>query len=333
VSVSAPEEVLSPVPKKTTDPSEEKTPSPLQTSALTVGEVESDRANVRVPAVNPDEMLGMIRNASSSSGSSLAQGIDSGGYASRPEGTASPAEEAPEHGVTGSEQAQGTPAQKEEAQEGSTEESGASNSREESDMAATVAQLKQTERKVIAHEAAHKAVGGQYAGAISYSYTTGPDGKRYISGGEVPISTPSTDDPKEMLRIARQVMQAALAPADPSPQDRAVAASAAQKMAQAQSEIVRMEDESDSLEETDPDTNATQSAPSPDKGGMRPDVGASAQPERASVDNGVNEVAGSAKDGPISRASYVLGQRAVSAYSASIHADKKQDARRFRVAA
>lgn len=104
---------------------------------------------------------------------------------------------------------------------------------------AQVNELKRIEREVIAHEAAHMAVGGQFAGGASYSYTTGPDGKQYIVGGEVPISTPATDDPEEAIRAAQQVMRAALAPANPSGQDFAVAAGAAQTQAQARAELAK----------------------------------------------------------------------------------------------
>lgn len=124
--------------------------------------------------------------------------------------------------------------------------SGLSDSREKEDAAendpavsAEIAQLKQREQEVIAHEAAHKAVGGQYAGAASYTYTTGPDGKKYIDGGEVSIHTPATNNPEEALKIAETVRRAALAPANPSSQDLSVAASAAQEAAVARAEIAR----------------------------------------------------------------------------------------------
>jgi hypothetical protein len=104
-------------------------------------------------------------------------------------------------------------------------------------VSAEVAKLKQTERDVVAHEAAHKAAAGSFGGAVSYTYTTGPDGKKYITGGEVPISTPATSDPEEALRNANQVARAALAPGDPSGQDIAVAASAAQMAANARAQI------------------------------------------------------------------------------------------------
>lgn len=95
-------------------------------------------------------------------------------------------------------------------------------------------QLKQIERKVEAHEQAHKSVGGQFAGAMSFSYTKGPDGRRYKTGGEVSISVPSGDDPQKLIGQLMQVKRAALAPSDPSAQDIKVAS-----MVQAKLQIAR----------------------------------------------------------------------------------------------
>lgn len=100
----------------------------------------------------------------------------------------------------------------------------------------TIARLKATEEKVKAHEAAHKSAGGAATGPISYTYTRGPDGRNYITGGEVPITISSGSTPQETISRMQQVIQAALAPADPSPQDRAVAAQAANIKQQAQQE-------------------------------------------------------------------------------------------------
>ncbi|MDR0934045.1 MAG: hypothetical protein LBM56_03000 [Burkholderiaceae bacterium] len=120
-------------------------------------------------------------------------------------------------------------------------------------ISAEIAQLKQIEQEVIAHEAAHKAVGGRYASAASYSYTTGPDGQKYITGGEVSISTPATSDPEEVLRMAELVRRAALAPANPSSQDISVAARAAQKAVTARADIaaVSREEVTGAREESD----------------------------------------------------------------------------------
>jgi hypothetical protein len=101
-----------------------------------------------------------------------------------------------------------------------------------------LADLKSRDREVRAHEAAHQAVGGQYAGAISYVYERGPDGAQYAVGGEVSIDTSPVDgDPQATIEKMRTVRAAALAPAEPSPQDRAVAAQAMQLMLQAQSQL------------------------------------------------------------------------------------------------
>jgi hypothetical protein len=90
-----------------------------------------------------------------------------------------------------------------------------------------IEKLASRDREVRAHEQAHAAVGGQYAGAASYSYQRGPDGINYAVGGEVPISLPSGGgDPRQVLAAAEQVRRAALAPAEPSAQDRSVAAAA-----------------------------------------------------------------------------------------------------------
>ena len=102
-----------------------------------------------------------------------------------------------------------------------------------------IQELLQIQNKVIVHEQAHMAAGGGLAGAASYSYTNGPDGKRYITGGEVSISTPPVKDPEEKIRVMAKVRAAALAPADPSPQDRSVAAAASAQQAQASMELAR----------------------------------------------------------------------------------------------
>ena len=108
--------------------------------------------------------------------------------------------------------------------------------------AAEIARLQQTEREVIAHENAHKAAAGRFGGPIQYTYTTGPDGKRYITGGSVSINTPATNDPEEALRNANQVMNAALATGSPSGQDIAVAAGAAAMASKAKAQIFSGED-------------------------------------------------------------------------------------------
>ena len=90
-----------------------------------------------------------------------------------------------------------------------------------------VNELKQRDRAVRQHEQAHKAVAGSYAmGGPFYQYQTGPDGKRYAVGGHVSIDTGKEGDAEATIRKMDTVRRAALAPSDPSPQDRSVAAQA-----------------------------------------------------------------------------------------------------------
>lgn len=99
-------------------------------------------------------------------------------------------------------------------------------------------ELKARDREVRTHEQAHQAAGGQYAGAASYTYQRGPDGNQYAVGGEVSIDiSPVSGDPQATIEKMRKVRAAAMAPAQPSAQDRTVAAQAMQLMLQAQVEL------------------------------------------------------------------------------------------------
>lgn len=97
--------------------------------------------------------------------------------------------------------------------------------------------LKQRDREVRAHEQAHQAVGGQYASAPSFTMESGPDGGRYATGGKVQIDISAEADPEATIRKMQQVQAAALAPVDPSGQDHAVAAKAAQIAMAARAEL------------------------------------------------------------------------------------------------
>lgn len=94
----------------------------------------------------------------------------------------------------------------------------------------TIAQLSATDRHVRAHEMAHLTVAGPYAiGGPSYTFTVGPDGQMYATGGDVQLdAAPDPSDPKKTIEKARIIEAAAFAPVDPSNQDRHVAAQAAQ---------------------------------------------------------------------------------------------------------
>lgn len=103
-----------------------------------------------------------------------------------------------------------------------------------------VDQLQARDRAVRAHEQAHQAAaGGLASGGASYTFQRGPDGVDYAVGGEVPISLREGRTPEETIANARTIRAAALAPAEPSPQDRAVAAAAGQMEARAQAELAQ----------------------------------------------------------------------------------------------
>ncbi|MCI4625393.1 MAG: hypothetical protein L3V56_05460 [Candidatus Magnetoovum sp. WYHC-5] len=117
----------------------------------------------------------------------------------------------------------------------------ADNNKEE-EIIVEVQRLKVREQEVIAHENAHRSVGGQYAGAIQYEYTKGPDGRSYITGGEVSIDVSKEKDPDDTVAKMQQVRRAALAPANPSAQDYSVASKATQIEQQAKIERVQVDD-------------------------------------------------------------------------------------------
>jgi hypothetical protein len=101
-----------------------------------------------------------------------------------------------------------------------------------------VEELKQRDREVRSHEQAHVAAAGRYAnGGPQFEFTTGPDGRQYATGGHVNIDVGPANTPQATLIKAQVIRRAALAPADPSGQDRAVAAAATQLERDARKQI------------------------------------------------------------------------------------------------
>ena len=99
--------------------------------------------------------------------------------------------------------------------------------------------LRNRDREVRTHEQAHAAAAGSLAnGTAGYTYQRGPDGRLYAVGGEVKIDTaPIPGDPQATVNKARRIQQAALAPAQPSSRDRAIAINAAAMETRARAEI------------------------------------------------------------------------------------------------
>ncbi len=102
-----------------------------------------------------------------------------------------------------------------------------------------VTRLQARDREVRTHEQAHLSAAGDLAiGGPTYDYQRGPDGKRYAVGGEVQIDTSEVpNDPQATLTRAERIKRSALAPAEPSSQDRRVAAKADQMANKARREI------------------------------------------------------------------------------------------------
>ncbi len=99
-----------------------------------------------------------------------------------------------------------------------------------------VLELQARDAEVKAHEAAHQS-GGAATGGATFTYQQGPDGKMYAIGGEVSISLQNGSTPQETISNARAVIASALAPANPSGQDMAVASSAMVMMMKAQQQL------------------------------------------------------------------------------------------------
>lgn len=130
-----------------------------------------------------------------------------------------------------------------------------------------VDQLKARDAEVRRHEQAHVAAGGPYVtSGPTYEYQQGPDGKRYAVGGSVGIDTSAEDTPEKTITKAQTIRRAALAPAEPSSQDRRVAAQASQMEQQARAELAeerRTEQQAPQGEQSEPpaanDADATAS--------------------------------------------------------------------------
>lgn len=103
---------------------------------------------------------------------------------------------------------------------------------------AQIEKLKQRHAEVVQHEQAHVAAAGAlYRSGPHYDYTSGPDGKQYATGGHVSIDTSPGKTPEETIAKAARIRAAAMAPAEPSGQDQAVANGATQMEAQARAEL------------------------------------------------------------------------------------------------
>lgn len=104
---------------------------------------------------------------------------------------------------------------------------------------AELERLKERDKEVKQHEEAHKrAAGTLLSVGPTYEYTIGPDGKKYAVSGDVQIDIAEVKgNPEATINKARQIRRAALAPENPSPQDKRIAAKATEMELKAQREL------------------------------------------------------------------------------------------------
>ncbi|NRA21057.1 MAG: hypothetical protein HRU05_11315 [Oceanospirillaceae bacterium] len=99
-------------------------------------------------------------------------------------------------------------------------------------------QLASRDREVRAHEQTHASIGGAYAGAPSFDFTSGPDGQLYATSGQVSIDTSAIENnPEATLEKAQIIIRAALSVSEPSAADRKIAAEAKSLAMRALSDI------------------------------------------------------------------------------------------------
>jgi len=145
-------------------------------------------------------------------------------------------------------------------------------------------ELEARDREVRRHEQAHVAAGaGHIVRGAQFSYQQGPDGGRYAVGGEVEIDvSPVPGDPRATIEKAQKIYKAALAPAQPSTQDRQVAARAMQMKTAARAEALQ-------AKASEAESNRQASAPADASPSISPD--SKATPKTAPGANRVNVMA------------------------------------------
>ncbi|MCA9549796.1 MAG: hypothetical protein KC933_07165 [Myxococcales bacterium] len=194
----------------------------------------------------------------------------------------------------------------------------------------TLEALKDRDREVRSHEAAHQAAAGGLAGGARYTYESGPDGQRYAVEGEVSVDTSPESDPSRTIAKMERVAAAALAPAQPSSQDRAVASAAHREIAKARAEV-REAEASERVEEGEGaesaegaeapqdaagPASAEAAAPDPAAADARsPEAGAPGAEVQQRKDEGIDVVRQEPQDDPAPEVQ-ARNERAVRAYSA-----------------
>lgn len=110
---------------------------------------------------------------------------------------------------------------------------------------AEISSLKARDSQVRQHEQAHLAAsGGLNVSNAAFVYRRGPDGVNYAVGGDVRIDTSMGRTPADNLARAELIIDAALAPSDPTPSDRSAAAKAQNMAQQARAELMQQNNRS-----------------------------------------------------------------------------------------
>ena len=147
------------------------------------------------------------------------------------------------------------------------------------------------EKLVVAHERMHMLIGGGMASTPAYTYKAGPDGKRYITGGEVQFNVPATSDPMAVIRNLGRVKAAALSPGNASAADMTSAGLAAAREAQALREYNRIQSEHKQASSASREADATH----PAKGSPVPEQNDGNEPRfREHIDILIDKARGSA---------------------------------------
>ncbi len=136
----------------------------------------------------------------------------------------------------------------------------AAEARAEKEKQAELEALKARDKEVRDHEMAHQLAAGQYFLGKSFEFTTGPDGGQYAISGKVRIDIAPEAEPEDTIDKMDQVRAAALAPSDPSPQDRKIAAEASQIQTAARQEMMKENMDNIMTTERQAASNTAQSA-------------------------------------------------------------------------
>lgn len=133
-----------------------------------------------------------------------------------------------------------------------------------------IRELQARDQVVRAHEAAHIAAGGDIVrGGAQFSFQQGPNGVQYAVGGEVRIDVSKVEgDPEATIRKAERIRAAALAPAQPSAQDRSVAANASQLVVEARAEINQQRNVDSELTDAEQSNSTSSSQPQESAGNL-----------------------------------------------------------------